>query len=66
MGEHLRTDLHFHQTFDYNLSMSKTKRDQSMWKMTPEQLESWMRIRSNKINSKKRYNRKDTSWKKEL
>lgn len=47
------------------MGMSKTKRDQSMWKMTPEQLESWMRIRSNKINSKKRYNRKNKSWKKD-
>ena len=45
--------------------MSKTRKDQSMWKMTPEQLESWMRIRSNKINSKKKYRRSDKSWKKE-
>lgn len=41
--------------------------NREMWKMTPEQLESWMRIRSNKINSKKRYNRKAKAakaWKK--
>ena len=49
---------------DYNGGMNK--RDKSMWKMTPEQLESWMRTRSNRINSKKRYRRSDKSWKKEL
>lgn len=43
--------------------MSKSNR--SMWKMTPEQLEAWMRIRSNKINSKKKYRRSDKSWKKD-
>lgn len=41
------------------------KYDKSLFKMTPEQLESWLRIRSNKINSKKNYRRSDKSWKKE-
>jgi hypothetical protein len=48
------------------MKKKNVKYDKSLFKMTPEQLESWMRIRSNKINSKKRYNRNDKSWKKEL
>lgn len=48
------------------MKKKNAKYDKSLFKMTPEQLESWMRIRSNKINSKKRYNRKDTSWKKDI
>lgn len=45
--------------------MSKHK-DRSYWKMTPEQLESWLRLRSNKVPNKKRqYKRSDKSWRRD-
>lgn len=45
--------------------MSKT--DRSMWAMTPEQLEAWLKIKSRKVPNKKReYKRSNKSWKKDF